>query len=376
MPEFIQPGVFIEEVSFRSTSIEGVGTSTAAFVGATAVGPADGPVRISGLAEFERLYGDGSPLTFAGADAPVDNYMWHAARAFFANGGKRLFVQRVAGPDDGRPSDADYEAGLGRLEQTAEIAVVAAPGASVAQALVDHAERMRYRFAVLDPARGQTVEEVSALRDGLDSAYAALYYPWVTEGTIDLPPSAFVAGVYARHDTSRGVFNAPANEPLEGALALETKLTDRDAEALNLRGINPIRVFADGDVRLWGARTVSSDPEWRYVSVRRYFIYLEHSIDRGTQWTIFEPNGETLWASVRATLSEFLLAEFRSGALAGDRPEDAFFVRCDRTTMTQDDRDAGRLVCIVGVAPLRPAEFVDIHIGRWTADHTRDLCSE
>lgn len=135
-------------------------------------------------------------------------------------------------------------------------------------------------------------------------------------------------------------------------------------------------VFADGDVRVWGARTVSSDPEWKYVSVPRYFIYLEHSIDRGTQWTVFEPNGENLWARVRATLSEFLLAEFRSVSLAGDRPEDAFFVRCDRTTMTQDDLDEGPLVCIVRVAPLRRAEFVDIHIGRWTADHTRDLCSE
>jgi phage tail sheath protein FI len=350
MPEFIHPGVYVEEVPFRGTSIEGVSTSTAGFVGTTDAGPTENPVLVSSLAEFERSFGDGG-------------YLWHAARAFFEQGGTRLFVQRVAGPDD-------YEAGLRALEAIEEIAVVAAPGAPVAQALVDHAERLRYRFAVLDSNEGQAVEEVSAFRERLDSAFAALYYPWITDGEIALPPSGFVAGIYARTDASRGVFKAPANEPVEGAAGLETTLSDRDVEALSSRGINALRQVGSGDVRVWGARTVSSDPEWRYVSVRRYFIYLEDSIDRGTQWTVFEPNGEGLWASVRATISDFLLAEFRKGALAGDTPEEAFFVRCDRATMTQDDLDDGRLVCVVGVAPLRPAEFVDIHIGRWTADHT------
>jgi len=356
MPEFIYPGVFVDEVPSGAKPIEGVSTSTAGFVGVTAVGPTEGPVLVSSVAEFERSFGNEGDL-------------WHAARAFFAQGGAQLVVQRVAAPDE-------CEAGLRALEEVPEIAVVAAPGASVAKALVEHAERMRYRFAILDSPRGQTVAEVTALRERIDSSYAALYYPWVTADEIAQPPSGFVAGVYARNDANRGVFKAPANEPVEGAVGLERTLSDHDVEALSSRGINALRVFEGGDVRVWGARTVSSDPEWKYVNVRRYFIYLEHSIDRGTQWTVFEPNGEDLWATMRDTISTFLMAEFRKGALAGDRPEDAFFVKCDRTTMTQDDLDNGRLVCIVGVAPLRPAEFVEIHIGRWTADHTRDLCSE
>jgi uncharacterized protein len=356
VPEFIHPGVFVEEVPSGVRSIEGVSTSTAGFVGATAVGPTDGPVLVSSIAEFERSFGDEGDLR-------------DAAQAFFAQGGTRLVVQRVGGPDE-------CEAGLRALEEVPEIAVVAAPGASVAKALVEHAERMRYRFAILDCPREQTVEQVMAFREGVDSSYAALYYPWVTDDGIAQPPSGFVAGVYARSDANCGVFKAPANEPVEGAVGLERRLSDREAEALNSRGVNPLRLFRDGGVRVWGARTVSSDPEWKYVNVRRYFIYLEHSIDRGTQWTVFEPNGEQLWATIRDTISNFLMTEFRRGALAGNRPDDAFFVRCDRTTMTQDDLDDGRLVCIVGVAPLRPAEFVIIHIGRWTSDHTRDLCSE
>ncbi|HEY8727661.1 MAG TPA: phage tail sheath subtilisin-like domain-containing protein [Gaiellaceae bacterium] len=375
MPEFIHPGVFVEEVSFRSKSIEGVSTSTAGFVGATAVGPTDGPVRISSLADFERTYGYGCRLTFAGADAPVDNYMWHAARVFFAQGGERLFVQRVIGPEERRPGAAEYELGLRKLEKSPEVAIVAAPGEPIAQTLVEHAERTRYRFAVVDPASGQTVDGVVALRDAINSSYAALYYPWVrvhdpiTETEIDLPPSGFVAGIYARNDINRGVFKAPADEPLTGAAGLATRLSDREAAALSSRGINALRSSGSRHVRLWGARTMSANPEWKYVHIRRYFLYLEHSIDRGTQWTVFDPNGEDLWASVRSTISDFLLAEFRRGALAGDKAEESFVVRCDRITMTQNDLDNGRLVCVVGVAPLWPAEFVDIHVGRWTADH-------
>jgi uncharacterized protein len=358
--------------------IEPVPTSIAAFVGPAADGPADEAVPVAGLAEFERRYGDGRPLTFADEDAPADNYLWHAVRAFFANGGRRLYVQRLAGADDRRPATADYEAGLRALEQIPEIAIVAAPGAQVPEALIAHAEGSRYRFAVLDPARGQTLDEVTALREQLDSAYAALYYPWVrapdpvANGEIDLPPSGFVTGIYARTDAARGVFRAPANEPLESALRLERPVSRRDAETLNGRGINPLRQFASGDIRVWGARTISSNPEWRYVNVRRYFAYLEHSIDRGTQWVVFEPNGEALWAEVRATITDFLLSEFKAGAMAGNRPDEAFFVQCDRSTMTQDDLDAGRLVCLVGVAAIRPAEFVIIRIGQWTADHHDD----
>ena len=312
MTEYVHPGVFVEEVSFRSKTIEGVSTSTAGFVGITGAGVTESPVLVTGLDEFERRFETNGDLRCA-------------AEAFFANGGPRLFVQGIAG-------SADYEDGLRRLEAV-DVALVAAPGAPVAEELVAHAERMRYRFALLDgPA------------PDLDSSYAAAYRG---EG-LDGPASGFVAGIYAR--AARVDPPADADDHFEN-------------------GTNVVRRRNDGTIEIAGARTLSSDPEWKYVNLRRYLIYLEHSLDRGTQWTVFEPNGEELWANVRSAVSDFLVDEWQQGALAGRTAEEAFFVRCDRSTMTQDDLDDGRLVCVVGVAPLKPAEFVIIRIGRWTADH-------
>jgi phage tail sheath protein FI len=177
-----------------------------------------------------------------------------------------------------------------------------------------------------------------------------------------------VAGIYARNDTERGVYKAPANEVVTGAIGFETLLNKSQQDVLNPEGVNCFRFFEGRGFRLWGARTISSDPEWKYVNLRRYFAYLERSVDRGTQWAVFEPNGERLWANVRRTVEDFLFNEWQMGALLGDKPEKAYFVRCDRSTMTQNDLDNGRLVCLVGVAPLRPAEFVIFRIGQWTAD--------
>jgi phage tail sheath protein FI len=152
------------------------------------------------------------------------------------------------------------------------------------------------------------------------------------------------------------------------AIEMEVLLNETQQKVLNPEGINCLRAFEGRGVRVWGARTISSDPEWKYVSVRRYCAYLEHSIDRGTQWVVFEPNGEALWAAVRRSIEDFLLTEWRNGALMGDKPENALFIRCDRSTMTQNDLDNGRLICLIGVALLRPAEFVIVRIGLWTAD--------
>jgi phage tail sheath protein FI len=301
--------VFVEETSFRSKTIEGVSTSTAGFVGVTEGGPTESPVLVTGLAEYEYRFGGACDLR-------------HAVEAYFANGGRRLLVQRVARPED-------YEAGLRELGRV-DVALVAAPGAPIARQLVEHAERMRYRFALLDVAAPE-----------LDSSYAASYQ---AEG-LDAPASGFVAGIYA--GTGRVQPSVPADGP------------------------NVVRRGKDGAIEIAGARTLSSDPEWKYVSVRRYFIYLEHSIDRGTHWAVFEPNGEELWANVRRVISDFLFDEWQQGALVGRTSDEAFFVRCDRSTMTQDDLDDGRLVCLVGVAAVKPAEFVIIRIGRWTADHCR-----
>ena len=283
--------------------------------------------------------------------------------------------------------DDPYKTGLMALEDLEDISIVAAPGStfeyegsynldaeSIIGLLIAHAQKMRYRIAVLDSGNGQTLSQVRAMRARLDSKYAALYYPWVlvldpiTRQEIPLPPSGFVTGIYARNDITRAVYKAPANEVVNLALAFELMLNKGQQDVLNPEGINCFRFFEGRGMLLWGARTISSDPEWKYVNLRRYFAYLEHSIDKGTQWAVFEPNGEALWANVRRTISDFLLNEWQSGALLGDKPEKAYFVRCDRSTMTQNDLDNGRLVCLIGVAPLRPAEYVIFRIGQWTAD--------
>lgn len=303
----------------------------------------------------------------------------------------------LAGGHDGRCPDADTvegepgegvdtACGLRRLEAIDEIAIVAAPGSSahdalggqavgtIAQRVVAHAERVRHRIAVLDSGRGSSVEAVRALRGTLSSSRAALYHPWLCAadpfggGEILLPPSGFVAGLYARVDAERGVHKAPANEVVRGASGLEQAIGAAQQERLNPEGINCIRLFPGRGIRVWGARTLAADAEWKYVNVRRFMIFVERSIALGLQRVVFEPHGEPLWATVRRTVEDFLLGQWRQGALQGDRPEAAFFVRCDRTTMTQADLDAGRLVCEIGLAPLKPAEFIVIRIGLHTAD--------
>ena len=305
-------------------------------------------------------------------------------------------LQLRGGGDGNRPGSAEYvgndvdvddKSGLKALEDLEDVAIVAVPGATfgyerafraeaaaIVNATIRHAERMRYRIAVLDSGEGQGISDVAAMRGTIDSTHAALYYPWVTvldpitRAELQLPPSGFVAGIYARNDVERAVWKAPANEVVGGAIGFERLLNKAQQEVLNPLGVNCFRFFEGRGHRLWGARTISSDPEWKYVNLRRYFAYLERSIDVGTQWAVFEPNGERLWANVRATISDFLFNEFTNGALLGEKAEHAFFVACDRSTMTQNDLDNGRLVCKIGVAALRPAEFVIFRIGQWTAN--------
>ncbi|HEX3407864.1 MAG TPA: phage tail sheath subtilisin-like domain-containing protein [Caulobacteraceae bacterium] len=577
MAEYLAPAVYVEETSFRSKSIEGVGTSTTAFVGLTARGPVSAgasaviPPLLTSFADYETYYGGVDNLVMGGN--PTPNYLAHAANAFFANGGGRLYVARVlgagaatattgvlnnpagpankqvsftaryaggaqvAGPsvanftvalsldslastkrlasrlpagtmvqvgtdyyvlgvtpavtsasdfsafnnlaDDGAlqivslsaiisdpsgpvaeyaglgfdknhpryaglvlgatppttgdvltnpvqlnigaaataidlrgvlfganttntvslsngtdgtgaPSTADYQDALNRLLALEDVSIVAAPGSSsfaaptpaaVNQMLIGHAETRRaYRIAVLDTPPSLEISDVRTLKGLIDSEYAALYYPWVivanplaaTDPTqpseLPLPPSGFVTGIYARSDVNRGVWKAPANETVTGALRLQREVRFGEQEVLNPLGVNCIRTLPNRGIRVWGARTTSSDPEWIYVNIRRYFLYLEASIDQGTQWAVFEPNGERLWANVVTTISDFLYAEWVSGALLGTTPQQAFFVRCDRSTMSQADLDNGRLICLVGVAAIKPAEFVIFRIGQKTAD--------
>jgi phage tail sheath protein FI len=299
------------------------------------------------------------------------------------NDGLRPRASEYEGIDD---EEKTFKTGLKQFMDVDDISIVAAPGSTadyenyrneanaIYGQLIAHAELMRYRIAVLDCPPGQSVADVRKVRAKLDSKYAAFYYPWVTvldpvtDRELNLPPSGFVTGIYARNDINRAVYKAPANEVVYLALGFEQTLNKSQQEVLNPEGVNCFRYFEGRGFRLWGARTISSDSEWKYVNLRRYFAYLEHSIDKGTQWAVFEPNGELLWANVRRSIEDFLLNEFQMGALLGTKPEQAYFVRCDRSTMTQNDLDNGRLVALIGVAALRPAEFVIFRIGQWTAD--------
>ncbi|WLE98064.1 MAG: phage tail sheath subtilisin-like domain-containing protein [Candidatus Electrothrix communis] len=620
MPEYLAPGVFVEEVSFRSKSIEGVATSTTGFVGLANYGPvwySKGPSTceprlITSFTEFERVYGGMQDIEVGEKDALVSertNYLAHAVRAFFENGGKRVYISRVVMPrkipgtnppeldygvaehpftlsgggtatwkarwpgkagkvyvktevlrsknlafvnDDGElqvksvkpgavvevtaggvadaadpiesnlrvvdvngageqifigsggevavnageivqllemkvqvqvdnertdeyvglaaskkqkryigkilekddPEDenaviwldldasntdgdffpaqlllalhsesgrlkdghdgvlsvnptetanafmgkeADLEdasikaTGLEALAEIDDIAIVAIPDSgdmgnadtsfAIADKLVTHATNLKYRIAIVDGPKGSSLNKIRDFRGRFDSKYAALYYPWIrifdpterfSQGAppkqLDLPPSGFIAGIYARNDITRGVHKAPANEVVRGLNGFAVNINQGRNEVINPEGINALRFFEGRGYRVWGARTMSSDPEWKYVNIRRLFSYIEHSIDKSTQWAVFEPNNSRLWKNIRRTVEDFLLVLWRDGALMGATPEEAFFVRCDRTTMTQNDLDNGRLICLVGLAPVKPAEFVIFRVGQWTAD--------
>jgi phage tail sheath protein FI len=242
--------------------------------------------------------------------------------------------------------------------------------------MISHCEQMGDRMAVLDTPPGLGAHDVQVWRQdtaGYDSKHAALYYPWVkvfdpSSGRPRMvPPSGHMAGVWARNDAERGVHKAPANEVVRGALDLELQITRGEQSLLNPLGINCIRAFPGRGVRVWGARTISSDPAWRYLNVRRYFNYLEESILLGTQWVVFEPNDQALWARIRRNVGAFLTNEWRNGSLFGARPEDAFYVKCDAETNPPESVDLGRVVCEIGIAPVKPAEFVVFRLAQFTA---------
>ncbi|UNK56302.1 phage tail sheath subtilisin-like domain-containing protein [Pseudoxanthomonas daejeonensis] len=403
MPEYLAPGVYVEETAYRSRAIQAVSTTTCAFVGPTRSGPVAGneaPELLTSVAEFERIYGSAADLRFG--DRVVPNYLAHAVRAYFEEGGVRLYVARVAagraqgdglsgGGDGPAPQAADYVDALAAIDALEDVSTFAAPGATalgdagnaarVLQLQIDHASHARaWRMAVLETPPGLDVASVRALRRTLDSKHAALYYPWVVVANpaasprradipaeLALPPAGFICGIFARNDVQRGVHKAPANEVVRSALRFDAPVTAAQQDLLNPEGVNCLRTFPGRGNRVWGARTLSSDPEWKYVPMRRYFNYLEASLDRGTRWAALEPNGEPLWAELRTTIDAFLHNEWRNGALLGTRSEQAYFVRCDRSTMTQDDLDHGRVVCLVGVAAIQPAEFMIFRITPQTA---------
>lgn len=365
------PGVYVEESPAGVRPIAGVPTSIAAFVGHAVAGPVNDPARVFSLTEFERMFGS------------EESDLHQAIRLFFANGGSAAFVVGAAA-EDLLPIPAELErartdgTGLFALDAVDMFNILLAPGQSdplIHAAMAKYAKERR-AFAILDlPATADTptlAEQWFSENDLLGSPNAATYFPGLqvqdsTGGKRSCSSSGAIAGVYARTDIARGVWKAPAGMEavLRGAIDLGYPMSSAESDRLNSIGINPLRTL-DQDLIVWGARTLdganSRASEWKYVPVRRLALFIEESIDRGTQWVVFEPNDEPLWARIRLNVETFMHSLFRQGAFQGATPRDAYFVKCDRTTITQSDIDMGVVNIVVGFAPLKPAEFVIVTI--------------
>ena len=277
------------------------------------------------------------------------------------------------GQDDG----PGKRTGLQAFQENGNVSIMAIPGVTapeVQASLIAFCENKKSCFAILDvPMELKKTNDVANFRDMYDSTYAAMYHPWLemydagSKRSAYFPPSGAMAGIYARTDIERGVHKAPANEVVRGCTGLSCAYNEGEQDILNPIGVNLIRSFTGRGIRVWGARTISSNGLWKYLNVRRLFIYVEESIKANTNWVVFEPNSTTLWNRVTRTIETFLATCWRDGALAGSTPSEAFFVECGPTTMTQDDIDNGRLICQIGIAPVKPAEFVIFRITQKTA---------
>ncbi len=391
MPDFLTPDVYVVEVPGGARPIEAVGTRTAAFVG---VAPNAGahvgepPIAINNWLQFMK--------EFVGDPAPASTNLSHAVFGFFQNGGSRCYVVNIG-------AKGTVRTGLDALRKIDEVAIVAAPGYTGMDdydALLSHCEGLNDRVAILDgPLEVQDVEQLTRPglvtppprgggegtpaepRPGLrpqvnDRGFGAFYFPWLVisdplaqdRKQATVPPSGHVAGIWARSDAMRGVHKAPANEAVQGALGLSYIVDRQEQGVLNPEGVNCIRYFPREGIRVWGARTVaSSSSEWRYLNLRRLFVMVEESSARATRWIVVEPNDRRLWKSIRRDIGAFLLGLWRDGALMGKTPEEAFFVKCDEETNPPDQIDLGRVTAIIGIAPVKPAEFVIFRISQHAA---------
>ncbi len=403
MPNYLSPGIYVEEVSTGAKPIGMVGTSIPAFLG---LAPAKNKhvnqaIACNNWGEFCRY--------FVNEDSK-STHLAQAVFSFFNNHGSRCYIVNV-GENGSIAGDVRKRSGLYALETIDEVAIVAAPGYSDAisyEALLSHCEKLQDRIAILDapesvsdintlkilktvsssssaseetkPATDIKIESTTA--QGLrprnsDEGYGAFYFPWFrgldalqpSSGSIvNIPPSGAIAGIYARTDVTRGVHKAPANEQVRGALGLTYNVSREEHGELNRKGVNVIRMFPDG-IRVWGARTLAAEAsEWRYIPVRRTFNMIKESIQEGTRWTVFEPNDMMTWKSVERDIRAFLMRVWRDGALLGATPEQAFFVKCDAETNPPEVRDAGQLIAEIGIAPVKPAEFIVFRIGQWTSE--------
>jgi hypothetical protein len=394
MASYLSPGVYIEELQLGPHTIEGVSTSTAGFVGIAPNASAhlNEAVSINNWSQFLREYAP---------QGSVSTPLSHAVFGFFLNGGQFCYVVNV-GADGALTGDASGRKGLDVLETVDSVSIVAAPGftdAASYDAVLSHCEKLKDRIAILDPApqftrldaftkvatatatttrrRGREGSEEAgeAGTGGLlsrpsEGGYGSFYVPDIVvldpldpKQRVPVAPSGHIAGIYARTDSTRGVHKAPANEIIRGALSVTYAITHEEQGQLNQNGVNAIRSFDREGIRVWGARTRDLG-EWKYIPVRRLFIMIEKSIERATRWVVFEPNDEPLWKSIIRDVRAFLMLLWRQGALMGATPEEAFFVKCDHETNPPEVIDAGQVVTVIGVAPVKPAEFVIFRIGQ------------
>lgn len=406
MPTYLAPDIYVEEVPGGTRPIERVGTSTVGFVGVAPVAKSrvNEAVAINNWAQFVREFATDN------GEEQKSTTLSHAVYGFFLNGGSRCYVVNI-GEGGALAGGGRNRIGLDVLTEIDEIAIVAAPGFTepdAYDALLSHCEALGDRVAILDappavpdiglltqvataPARPTRAAPAASGEEGgessppprvppaglrarqSDEGYGAFYFPWITvrdplapNELVSIPPSGHLAGIWARTDATRGVHKAPANVPIRGALNVTYRLTRAELGVLNSAGVNCIRLFTREGIRVWGGRTLAaSASEWRYLNVRRLFNMIKESIADSTRWIVFEPNDYTLWKSIRRDISAFLMGLWRDGALMGRTPEEAFFVKCDEETNPPDQIDAGIVVTLIGIAPVKPAEFIVFRISQY-----------
>lgn len=403
MANYQTPGVYVEEVESGSKPIEAGATNIVGFLGIAEKGPVNEAVLVTNWTQYTKFFGG----------MHCGGWLGHAVYQFFQNGGTKCYINNLAEPvkakqagepaGEGKKGEGEKKVseaepavkeiknpeniaklvigsdkGIGKktglylFDQIQDIAIVAAPGvtdAAAQDAILSHCEKHRFRFAVLDSPENLDggIDSIPKPRDSIMGAY---YFPWISmydteqDKTVYAPPSGGICGIYGRVDGTRGVHKAPANEIFRTALGLKYNLTDAEQELLNPKGINCIREFPGRGIRVWGARTISSNPEWRYINVRRLFCMVEQALQNGTNWVVFEPNTRDLWKKLTRNITAFLLNIWRTGALFGDTAEEAFYVRCDDELNPPESIDAGYVVCEIGLAPAKPAEFVVFRVSQ------------
>lgn len=403
MPNYQTPGVYVEEIESGSKPIEAGATNIVGFLGIAEKGPVNQATLVTNWTQYSKIFGG----------LHEGGWLGHGVYQFFQNGGTKCYINNLAEPKAKKtdanskegekasektevsPSSSNYEvknpdniakliigkdegvgkkSGLYLFDEIQDISLICAPGVTdpaAQDAILTHCEKNRFRFAVLDSPETLNggIDSMPMPRDSIMGAY---YFPWVqmydmaADQNIYAPPSGGICGVYGRVDSTRGVHKAPANELFKTALGLKYNLTDAEQEMLNPKGINCIRDFPGRGIRVWGARTISSNPEWRYVNVRRLFCMVEQALQNGTNWVVFEPNTRDLWKKITRNITAFLLNIWKSGALFGDTPEEAFYVRCDDELNPPESVDAGYVTIELGLAPAKPAEFVVFRVSQKT----------